>query len=166
LTAYQQLRHIIQQLLQEQRRCQATIHRTKWKLTAGRRSGSSSSSVNASKRWSPGSSHPASSTASQQEDDELQQQGLVGSASTAAELNSTESAQLMHLRQLRAKCDDAQDYLVGLIHAHLQVRASAVAAHANIHIVTYDDAVACRPLKVPMQECVSSSCILQNGPFL
>jgi hypothetical protein len=139
LTAYQQLRHIMQQLLQEQRRCQATIHRTKWKLTAGRRSGSggsSSSSTNDSKRGSPGSPLPASST-SQQEDDEpqlqQQQQAPAGSSSTAAGLPSTESAQLMHLRQLRAKCDDAQDYLVGLIHAHLQVRGSAVAAHATQH---------------------------------
>jgi hypothetical protein len=129
----------MQQLLQEQRRCQATIHRTKWKLTAGRRSGSSSS-TNSSKRSSPGSSLPASSTASQQEEDEphlqqQQQQGPVGVSSTAAELSTAESAQLMHLRQLRAKCDDAQDYLVGLIHAHLQVRVVAVAACANTVVV-------------------------------
>jgi hypothetical protein len=112
----------MQQLLQEQRSCQATIHRTKWKQTTGRRSDSSSSiSSSTSKRFSPGSSLPASATASQQEDYEQQGERPTDSSIRAAELNIAESEQLKHLRQLRAKCDDAQDYLVGLIHAHLQV---------------------------------------------
>ncbi|WIA15368.1 hypothetical protein OEZ85_002032 [Tetradesmus obliquus] len=38
-----------------------------------------------------------------------------------------ESEQLQQLRQLRARCDDAQDFLVGLIHAHLQDEPPAAA---------------------------------------
>jgi hypothetical protein len=105
LTAYQQLRHIMQQLLQEQRRCQASIHRTKWKMTAGR-----------------------------QQQQQQQGEGTAGSPSKVAELNMSESEQLQQLRQLRGRGDDAQDYLIGLIHAHLQVSAAAATCPARICI--------------------------------
>jgi hypothetical protein len=60
----------------------------------------------------------------------------------------------LHLRQLRAKCDDAQDYLVGLIHAHLQVGGPRE-QHVRHNTLVLP---ACSCKRLCSCTCASSSC--------
>lgn len=101
LTAYQQLCLIQKQVLQEQRKRQTAIARTKWRSLY---------------RSGKGAASGAPPVDSSDEEHEMANRSSLQDAGV-----SREAAELLELKQLRQRCDDAQDFLVSLIQAHLQV---------------------------------------------
>lgn len=118
LTAYQQLRYIHQKVLQEQRRQQTAIARSKW------RSRQETCKAPATKPTAHGqqSTHHDMLPRSEQHGAAASPEQIEPGASGTSCSTEAAAAALVEAKQLRQRCDDAQDYLLSLLQLHLQVR--------------------------------------------